>query len=65
MLIGFRKSAWSETECRDYYRLSWKKPSGAQLHIIWRYRQDFGSLNGWNGQILKEVIRIDIRPTTK
>jgi hypothetical protein len=48
-----------------YYRLSWKKPSGAQLYIIWRYRQDYDSVNGWNGQMLKELIRIEIRPAPK
>jgi hypothetical protein len=48
-----------------YYRLSWKKPSDAQLYIIWRYRQDYDSGNGWNGQMLKELIRIEIRPAPK
>jgi len=45
-----------------YYRLSWKKPSGAQLHIVWRYRQDYDSVNGWTGMMRNEVIGIDIRP---
>jgi hypothetical protein len=30
-----------------YYRLRWKKPSGATLEMLWRYEQDFYSANGW------------------
>jgi hypothetical protein len=45
-----------------YYRLPWKKPSGAQLNIIWRYRQDYDAVNGWHGQGAKELIWIEIRP---
>lgn len=45
-----------------YYRLSWKKPSGARLHIVWRFRQDYDPVNGWNGQMLNDLLRIEIRP---
>src|SRR4029453_13924226 len=30
-----------------YYRLLWKKPSGAKLEILWRYEQYFYPGNGW------------------
>jgi len=30
-----------------YYRLVWKKPSGAQLEMLWRYEQYFYPGNGW------------------
>src|SRR5262245_9426556 len=30
-----------------YYEVSWKKPSGANLEILWRYEQFFYSGNGW------------------
>jgi hypothetical protein len=30
-----------------YYRLLWKKPSGAKLEMLWRYEQYFYSGNGW------------------
>ena len=33
-----------------YYRLAWQKPSGARLSIVWRYRQDYYSVGGWDGQ---------------
>jgi hypothetical protein len=45
-----------------YYLLSWRKPSGAQLNIVWRYRQDYDSVNGWTGQMVQESIRVEIRP---
>jgi len=45
-----------------YYRLSWQKPSGARLDILWRYRQDYDDANGWTGMMQKELMRIDIRP---
>jgi hypothetical protein len=30
-----------------YYRLLWKKSSGAQLEMLWRYEQYFYPANGW------------------
>jgi hypothetical protein len=30
-----------------YYRLLWKKPSGAKLEMLWRYEQFFYPGNGW------------------
>jgi hypothetical protein len=30
-----------------YYRLSWKKASGAKLEMLWRFEQYFYSGNGW------------------
>jgi hypothetical protein len=30
-----------------YYRLRWKKPSGATLEMLWRYEEYFYSANGW------------------
>jgi hypothetical protein len=48
-----------------YYRLSWKKSSGAQLDIIWRYRQGYDAVNGWQGQGAKESIRIEIQPAPR
>lgn len=31
-----------------YYRLQWKKPSGAKLEMLWRYEQQYYSKKGWN-----------------
>jgi|GEM_PF-549521 len=31
-----------------YYRLQWKKPSGAKLEMLWRYEQQYYSEKGWN-----------------
>ena len=30
-----------------YYRLLWKKPSGAQLAIVWRFEQPFYPIDRW------------------
>jgi hypothetical protein len=48
-----------------YYRLIWKKPSGAKLKMLWRYEQYFYSGNGWtSGLMTREgstgLIRVDI-----
>jgi hypothetical protein len=30
-----------------YYRLSWRKPSGAQMDMLWRYEQDYYGVTGY------------------
>jgi len=49
-----------------YYRVSWKKSSGANLEILWRYEQFFYPGNGWtSGFMTREgstgLIRVDIK----
>ena len=50
-----------------YYRVLWKKSSGAKLEMLWRYEQYFYPGNGWaSGFMTREgstgLIRLDIRP---
>jgi hypothetical protein len=50
-----------------YYRLLWKKPSGAALEMLWRYEQYFYPANGWgSGFMTREgstgLVEVDIRP---
>jgi hypothetical protein len=50
-----------------YYRLLWKKPSGAKLEMLWRYEQYFYPGNGWaSGFMIHEgstgLIQLDITP---
>jgi hypothetical protein len=50
-----------------YYRLLWKKSSGAKLEILWRYEQYFSSDNGWVGGLMASgastgLIQVDIHP---
>jgi hypothetical protein len=50
-----------------YYRLLWKRPSGAKLEMLWRYEQYFYPGNGWaSGFMTHEgstgLIQLDIRP---
>jgi hypothetical protein len=49
-----------------YYRLVWKKPSGAKLEMVWRYEQYFYPGNGWaSGFTTHEgstgLLRVDIK----
>ena len=50
-----------------YYRILWKKPSGAKLEMLWRYEQYFYSDNGWAGGFMTRegstgLIKLDIHP---
>jgi hypothetical protein len=49
-----------------YYRVRWKKSSGANLEMLWRYEQYFSPGNGWgSGFMTREgstgLIRVDIK----
>ena len=49
-----------------YYRVRWRKSSGANLGMLWRYEQFFYSGNGWtSGFMTREgstgLIRVDIK----
>jgi hypothetical protein len=49
-----------------YYRVRWKKPSGATLEMLWRYEQYFYPGNGWaNGFMTRQgftgLIRVEIK----
>ena len=49
-----------------YYRLVWKKPSGARLEMLWRYERDFYSGKGWSepimmfGETQTGLLKVDI-----
>jgi len=50
-----------------YYQLVWKKPSGANLEMLWRYEQYFYPGNGWGSGFMTHkgstgLIRVDIHP---
>ncbi|HEX4652669.1 MAG TPA: hypothetical protein VH227_00310 [Candidatus Udaeobacter sp.] len=50
-----------------YYRVLWKKPSGAKLEMLWRYEQYFYPGNGWASGFMTHqgstgLIQVDIRP---
>jgi hypothetical protein len=50
-----------------YYRLLWKKPSGAKLEMLWRYEQYFYPGNGWASGFMTYkgstgLIQLDISP---
>jgi len=50
-----------------YYRVLWKKSSGAKLEMLWRYEQYFYPGNGWASGFMTHEgstghIQLDIRP---
>ena len=50
----------------SYYEIRWKKASGANLQMLWRYEQFFYPGNGWtSGPMTREgstgLIRVDIK----
>ena len=47
-----------------YYRLPWKKASGARLNMVWRCEQGYDAINGWHNFGFAELIRVEIRPAT-
>ena len=53
-----------------YYRLLWKKPSGANLEMLWRYEQYFYPGNGWaSGFMTRQgstgLIQVEIKNCTR
>lgn len=44
-----------------YYRLSWRKASGARLAMVWRCEQGYERINGWHN-FGGELIQVEIRP---
>ena len=45
--LNFMTGQSSSWKRHLYYRLLWKKPSGAKLEMLWRYEQYFYPGNGW------------------
>ena len=49
-----------------YYRLAWKKPSGAKLEMTWHYRQNFSPVGGWTDVWTREgsggLSQVEVRP---
>jgi len=50
-----------------YYQLSWRKPNGAKLEMLWRYEQFFYPGDGWTGGMMTRenvtgLVKIVIEP---
>lgn len=43
-----------------YYRLSWRKASGARLTMVWRCEQGWERINGWHNLGADELIKVEI-----
>jgi hypothetical protein len=44
-----------------YYRLFWRKASGARLVMVWRCEQGYDGTNGWHNFGFAELIQFEIR----
>jgi hypothetical protein len=65
-VLGGRSPWWRR---HLYYRLAWKKRSGAKLEMLWRYEQQHYATGGWTSGAMMfngstGLIRIDVRPET-
>lgn len=52
-----------------YYRLHWKKRSGANLEMAWRYGQQFLAASGWSSPVMMwdsqtGLLSVDIHPAS-
>jgi hypothetical protein len=50
-----------------YYEIRWRKSSGANLQMLWRYEQFFYPGNGWANEFMTRegstgLVRVDIKP---
>jgi hypothetical protein len=50
-----------------YQRLSWTKPNGSKLDMVWRYEQYFDRVNGWGSPTMTReaqtgLINVEITP---
>jgi hypothetical protein len=57
-ILGGATTSWRR---HSYYRLVWKKSSGAMLELVWRDEQGFYSGQGWTDGYLQMAPAIRIR----
>jgi|tagenome__1003787_1003787.scaffolds.fasta_scaffold20495130_1 hypothetical protein len=65
--VNFMGGASPSWKRHSYQRLSWIKPNGSKLDMLWRYEQYFDSVNGWTGRTMMRegetgLIRLEITP---
>ena len=65
--LNFMTSRSPSWKRHTYQEIRWKKPSGPNLKMIWRYEQFFYPGNGWaSGSMTREgstgLVRIEIEP---
>jgi hypothetical protein len=51
----------------SYQRLTWTKPNGHKLEMLWRYEQNFDQANGWTSATMTRegetgLVKIEIKP---
>jgi len=58
--LNFMTGATTTWRRHLYYRLLWRKASGARLALVWRLEQGWDSQNGWHAPGNEELIRVEI-----
>ncbi|MFL6514210.1 MAG: hypothetical protein ACJ8M1_04230 [Chthoniobacterales bacterium] len=62
--MGGGSPSWKR---HSYQRLTWTKPNGSKLDMLWRYEQYFDSENGWTSPTMMRegetgLIKVEINP---
>jgi len=65
--LNFMTGASPSWKRHSYQRISWTKPNGMKLEMLWRYEQNYDAANGWTSPtVIREgesgLIKIEIKP---
>jgi hypothetical protein len=65
--VNFMTGTSPSWKRHSYQRLTWTKPNGSKLDMLWRYEQNFDSVNGWTSPTLMRegetgLIKVEITP---
>jgi hypothetical protein len=64
--FNFMTSKSPSWKRRLYYQITWKKPNGARLKMLWRYGERYLAEDGWSSETVTcqdwtELVRVDIQ----
>ena len=65
--LNFMTGASPSWRRHSYQRLTWTKPNGSKLEMVWRYEQNFDKGNGWTSPTMMRegetgLVKIEITP---
>jgi hypothetical protein len=65
--VNFMTGGSPSWKRHSYQRLTWTKPNGSNLVMLWRYEQNFDAVNGWTSPTLMRegetgLIKVEITP---
>ena len=67
LALNFMTGSSPSWKRHSYQRLTWAKPNGTKLDMLWRYEQNFDAANGWTTPTLTRdgatgLVKIEIQP---